>query len=91
MTTESDRFYPKPENLGRECEFWSIGNMTVGCCFPNANIAGRTSCEGIVDDVCLFLKNGRRPASLSREQILYLKTRPPGLDNKAYIPPGGTI
>gem|GEM_PF-1994243 len=82
-------FYPTEENLGQNCQFWAIGSATVGCCFPKAEMQGRTSCEGMIDDVCLFLKNGRRPASLSEEQIIELKTRVPDLDSKLYIPPGG--
>lgn len=49
---------------------------------------GRRSCEGIIDDVCLYLKNERRPPSLSDQQILEIKTRPPGAIDKSYLPPG---
>jgi hypothetical protein len=87
---DRDTFYPAERNLGRDCEFWAVGGVAVGCCFPKAEMSGRTSCEGVIDDVCLFLKNGRHPDSLTEQQIIELKTRMPDLENKLYIPPGGT-
>jgi hypothetical protein len=84
-------FYPKEANLGKNCQFWSIGGLAAGCCFPKAEIQGRRSCEGIVDDVCLFLKDGRPPASLSKTQADEIKMRAPDLDNKSYLPPGDII
>lgn len=90
--TEQQRFYPSEENLGRECRFWnSPQRRSFGCNFPKMQMEGRTSCEGIVDDVCLFLKNGRKPASLSEEQIRELKTRAPQFNDKQYIPPGDIL
>jgi len=82
--------YPKEENLGRNCLFWNAGG-TFRCDFPKAELLGRTSCEGIIDDVCLFLKDGREPLSLTEEQQIELTTRAPGLDHKFYIPPGETV
>jgi hypothetical protein len=84
-----ETYPPSEENLGRECKFWALGGLAV-CYYPKAEMHGRTSCEGIIDDVCLFLKDGRKPASLSEEQITELATRAPSLDTKAYIPPGDT-
>lgn len=81
-------FYPTEENLGRNCEFW---DAEVGCYYPKAEMDSRRSCEGIIDDVCLFLKDGRRPSSLTEEQILEIKTRAPDLDDKSYLPPGDTV
>lgn len=68
------------------CSFWDLGYLA--CSFPKAEMEGRRSCEGIIDDVCLFLKNGRRPPSLTDLQILEIKTRPPDLTDKSYLPPG---
>ncbi len=82
--SEIEKFYPRVDNLGKECTWW---NKSIGCTFPKAEMEGRTSCEGIIDDVCLYLKDGRKPASLSSEQILMLKTTPPS-PNKLSIPPG---
>lgn len=82
MTKEA--FYPREENLGNECRFWTEAS---GCVFPKAEMEGRRSCEGIIDDVCLYLKDGRKPLSLSPEQLLKLKITPPA-PNKSYIPPG---
>lgn len=87
---ERKSFYPKEENLGRNCEFWGV-HSTPKCDFPKIQLQGRTSCEGIIDDVCLFIKNGREPLSLTEEQQTELKTRMPSLGPKWYLPPGETI
>lgn len=92
------KFYPSVENLGKNCEFWqgvdiegkrTMGRLAIGCQFPKAEMEGRLSCEGIIDDVCLYLKNGRRPRSLTEEQIFEIKTRIPGTNNRD-LPPGNT-
>ena len=85
MRGEREYFWPTGENLGKNCRFWS---QELGCIFPKKEMEGRRSCEGIIDDVCLFLKNGRRPKSLTSEQILELKTRVP--NSPLSIPPGDT-
>jgi hypothetical protein len=81
---DKERFYPEKENLGRNCLFWTIKD---GCTFPKIEMGGRRSCEGIIDDVCLFLKNIRPPKSLTAEQLMELKLRIPGL-SPLDIPPG---
>lgn len=85
---ESEKFYPSEENLGKECRFWDLFGRFAGCNFPKAEMEGRTSCEGLIDDVCLYLKDGRGPKSLTEEQIKELKLRMPAFDEKTYIPPG---
>lgn len=81
-------FYPKEDNLGKNCEFWNLNGPIKGCNFPKAEMEGRTSCEGVVDDVCLFLLKGRRPASLTEEQKREIKTRIPGFTSNRNLPPG---
>lgn len=83
---EREVFYPTEENLGKNCRFW---NIQKGCTFPKREIKGRRSCEGIIDDVCLFLKDKRLPKSLTPEQLLELKLRVPGISPLS-IPPGDT-
>ncbi len=85
---ETEKFYPNEGNLEKECLFWDLKGRFAGCNFPKAQMEGRTSCEGIIDDVCLLLKNGRRPSSLTEEQIKELQTRMPSFGEKTYIPPG---
>lgn len=80
----TEKFYPKEENIGENCMFWQMG-----CEYPKEEIIGRTSCEGMIDDVCLFLVKGRIPKSLSKEQIERLKLNPPSLTHGFLIPPGG--
>lgn len=91
-----ERFYPKEENLGKDCEFWQgleahaaqrLENIATGCIFPKFEMAGRVSCEGVIDDVCLYLKNGRKPKSLTPEQLAEIKYRIPDGDNRD-LPPG---
>lgn len=83
-----ERFYPNEENLGLDCLFWDLGSLV--CSFPKTELQGRRSCEGIVDDVCLFLMKGRRPSSLTDSQIKEIRTRAPDLYDKSYLPPGDT-
>ena len=91
-----EKQYPSEENLGHNCLFWQgveitpsrkLGTVAVGCFFPKAEMEGRLSCEGMIDDVCLFLKNGRKPHSLTPEQIMEIRTRIPLGDNRD-LPPG---
>ena len=83
---EREAYYPNEGNLGKNCLFWSLEE---GCIFPKKEMEGRRSCEGIIDDVCLFLKNRRRPKSLTPEQLLELRLRIPNI-SPLDIPPGGT-
>lgn len=87
-----EKSYPEESNLGHDCMFWQgietkkgLGQAAVGCFFPKAELEGRLSCEGMIDDICLLLKDGRVPARLTREQIDEIRT----LD-KRDIPPGLT-
>ena len=84
--SEREDFWPTEENLGKNCRFW---NMQKGCTFPKKEMEGRRSCEGIIDDVCLFLKDRRLPKSLTSEQLLELRLRIPGR-SPLDIPPGDT-
>ena len=92
----TDRVYPTEKNLGKNCEFWQgvnidpskqMGAMAVGCFFPKVEMEGRLSCEGIIDDVCLRLKDGRPARSLTEEQIIELRHRIPNRNNRD-LPPG---
>jgi hypothetical protein len=81
---------PSEENLGENCGWWNVSNH-FGCGFPKAEIEGRSSCEGMVDTVCLhILMNGLR-SKLTPEQILKLKIRVPGPESNFNIPPGDIV
>lgn len=82
----TERFYPGPENLGENCKFWGLNGPVVGCNFPKAELMGRLSCEGIIDDVCLFIKDGRPAPSLTEKQMQEIKTTAPHL--RPNLPPG---
>lgn len=82
---EREEFWPNEENIGKNCRFWSIEE---GCAFSKREMEGRRSCEGIIDDVCLYLKDKRRlPKSLTPEQLVELKFRVPNTSPLS-IPPG---
>ncbi|MES2876420.1 MAG: hypothetical protein V4678_03030 [Patescibacteria group bacterium] len=91
----SEKFYPTEKNLGKNCEFWHgigggkhrLGAIAIGCGFPKATMEGRLSCEGIVDDVCLYLRIGRHPESLTDEQVDAIRYRIPNTNNRE-LPPG---
>lgn len=94
-----ERFYPTDENLGKDCQFWQgfedsaqkrLADIATGCIFPKYEMEGRTSCEGIVDDVCLYLKDRRMPNSLTEEQLDELRFRIPDGINRD-LPPGDVI
>ncbi|MCA9332688.1 hypothetical protein KDA00_02340 [Candidatus Saccharibacteria bacterium] len=65
--------YPTEETLGENCMFWYLEGPQIGCCIPKAELMGRLSCEGMIDDVCLFVKDGRKAPSLSHEQMVDIK------------------
>lgn len=79
-------FYPRESTLGKNCIFWDIQE---GCTYVKTGMTGRKNCEGMVDDVCLLLKNGRIPKSLTPKQLLEVRTRIP--NSPLDIPPGDTI
>ena len=91
-----ERSYPSGETLGKECQFWQsfeddarkrLSEIATGCIFPKYEMEGRTSCEGIIDDVCLYLKEGRSPKSLTQEQIDEIRFKIPDGNNRD-LPPG---
>lgn len=89
---ERKKHSPSIETLGRDCAFWSNGTdlNQAGCLYPKFELQGRKSCEGIIDDVCLWQLTGRRPRSLSENQMQAIKTTPPSLTRGNSLPPGDT-
>lgn len=84
-----ERFYPTEANLGKNCRFWDLSGRFAGCNFPKVDMEGRTSCEGAIDEVCLYLKDGRLPKDhkIKVEDLKSLKLQPPNLGQKPHIPP----
>jgi len=72
-----EKLYPCAENLGKDCKFWRSNPDKMECSFPNAKMNGRQDCEGLIDDICLFLKDGRRSPNITEGEILRLKLNPP--------------
>ena len=85
-----ETFFPDEENLSKDCMYWgsqiTAQASTIGCVYPKFEIQGRTSCEGIVDEVCLFIKDRRNTDKISPQDKLRLKTQVPQ-ERKHYIPP----
>ena len=74
-----EKFYPREENLGRDCIMWNLKGRFAGCNYPKAELEGRTSCEGVIDRLCVdFLSEKRKPESM--------KIKPPARGQKPYIP-----
>ena len=55
---------------------------------PSAEVAGRLSCEGVIDNICLFYVRGIVHESLSDQQHLQLKLGQLGWGKE--LPPGRT-
>jgi hypothetical protein len=87
----SEKFFPNEANLGHNCMYWDVGPVAMACAYPKAEMIGRRSCEGTVDDVCLFLRIGRQQSSLTEPQIAEIKLRAPDLYDKSYLPPGDIV
>jgi len=84
------KYFPEEKYLGKYCQFWDFDGRFIGCNYPKAEMEGRVSCEGIVDEMCLFLKDGRMPKSVSADVLSRLKIQPPSLGPKPYIPASDT-
>ncbi len=68
------RFYPKTDNFGENCLFWSTNE---GCLYQKAELLGRRTCEGLIDDVCLFVMGvGKIPDGMSDEEANRIKNHP---------------
>lgn len=88
MPEQIEKFYPVEANLGKNCQFWNLRGRFTGCNFPKAELEGRTSCEGVIDDVCLFIIDRKRPNSLTGDQINAIKTELPNLKGNPNLPTG---
>lgn len=88
--SERKKYSPQENNLGQECRYWDLGGTYKGCNYPKIEMCGRTSCEGIIDEMCLFLKDGRTAKSVLREVLSELKTQPSSPGTKHYIPASST-
>ncbi len=71
----TEKYYPKEANLGQGCSFWNLGNFAAECCYPKYELQGRTTCRGIIDDVCLYVKDGRQPQVEAHPRVARAPTR----------------
>lgn len=86
--SENEKCYPTDRNLGRDCLYWGLGGIAASCCFPKAELQGRKTCGGSIDDVCLYIKDGRPPGEFSEMLLAGIKYSPP---NSSLLPPGEII
>jgi hypothetical protein len=84
-------YYPNEGNLGRNCLFWNLDETNLNCCYPKAELEGRRSCEGIVDDVCLYILERRIPKSLTEAERQEIRLRIPLESSSELLPPGDTV
>lgn len=84
----SEKFRPIEENLGKNCAFWAGRERGYGCFYPKVELSGRLSCEGIIDEVCLFRRSGRPTSTLSEDQIREIKTQSPLPNGGRRLPAG---
>lgn len=82
-----DTFFPNEDNLGQDCMFWNSQVPDVGCMCPRIEVQGRISCEGIIDEVCLFLKDNRDTNKIPPAEKVLLRIHAPLFKDKHYIPP----
>lgn len=81
-----ETFYPKQENLGRECEYWGADCQ---CHYPKTELEGRRSCEGIIDTICVGIIRSKRPENMTQEMWNKIRQRiPDPTGDRSYIPPG---
>lgn len=85
---KSESYYPKEHNIGKDCLYWDLGGLATNCCYPMAELQDRTTCGGIVDDVCLYIKDGRTPSDFSKMLLVGVKTSMP---NGSLLPPGDIV
>ncbi len=80
-------YEPTEANLGKECEFWGDSEHSGRCQFSLPELCGRISCNGIVDEVCLYIKDGRVPRiqDLTRSQKAEMAIRHPSLNGNFSI------
>lgn len=83
--TEPETYYPKEENLGKPCMFWSLGGIAAACCYPKFELEGRTTCGGTIDDVCLRIKDGRPGSEFTEFLLEGTNTQIP---DSSLLPPG---
>lgn len=86
----SETFRPSEATLGENCMYWrQLGEMAACCTYPKLQLEGRRSCEGMIDDVCLYMTQGRAQVSLTDEHMVEIKTRIP--TDGSSLPPGEII
>ncbi len=83
---EQKKYYPSEKNLGQPCMFWNFKEgRYVGCNYPKLEMEGRTSCEGIIDPVCIYLLDRKILPGLPA-QLLEDKSKLPKIGQKPEIP-----
>jgi hypothetical protein len=85
---EPEKFYPNEQNMGKSCSYWELGGIATNCCYPKHELQGRTTCGGVIDDVCLYVKNGREPSYFSKMLLEGVKT---SITDSSLLPPGDIV
>lgn len=89
---EATHFPPIEENLGKNCQYWD--GSECRCAFVASSktgfstVAGRYSCEGMIDDVCLLRLHGRIIGRLSMVENVELLAQPATYNDNRGLPKG---
>jgi hypothetical protein len=86
--SDTEKYYPKEENLGKECLYWHLGSTAAQCRYPKQELEGRTTCGGVIDDVCLYVIVGRTPSEFTQMLLKGIKSAP---QDGSLLPPGEII
>jgi hypothetical protein len=80
----AEQKYPSDKNIGFDCLYWS---NNAGCVYPKTELEGRRSCEGIIDNNCVYIIKGISIIAVSKE-VSVIKRNGPLHYSSADIPPG---
>lgn len=83
-----EKYHPSEANIGEHCLYWKLGGIATNCCYPKLELNGRSTCNGVIDDVCLYMKDGRVPGDFSQLLLMGIKTGP---HDSSLLPPGEII
>ncbi len=86
--SDIEKYYPKEQNMGKTCLYWELGGIAATCCYPKHELQGRTTCGGVIDDVCLYVKDDRELSDFSKMLLEGVKS---SISDSSLLPPGDIV
>lgn len=83
--SNAEKHYPIESNIGENCMYWIVDVIASRCGYPKYELDGRTTCGGVIDDVCLNIKDGRTPSDFSQLLLMGIRT---SFHDGTLLPPG---